>query len=248
LSSFIGLEAAAALRARGVAVNVISLSTIPFGRLFGPEIGRFLQRLHEKNGVVFHLGRTAWDFDGRNLRLDDGECIEADFVVAGIGVRPRTGLAASARLAIGDGVIVDRHLQTSVCGIYAAGDIAAYPDPLSGRPMRIEHWVTAQRQGQTVAANMLGARLAFTAVPFFWTEQYGVALRYVGHAPRWDEVRIEGDMDSGSFTARYYEQGQFRASAAVGRDVENLEDERRLEGLIGESAAAMNLSGTLEVA
>ena len=248
-SSFIGLEAAAALRARGVEVEVVSKDAIPFGRLFGSEAGMFLQRLHEQHGVRFHLGRTGSEYDGRALRLDNGDSLAVDFLIVGVGVRPRTALAASAHIAVDDGVLVNRCLETSVAGIYAAGDIAAYVDPLSRRPVRIEHWVTAQRQGQAVAANMLGARTPCTAVPFFWTEQYGVALRYVGHAPSWDEIRVDGDVAGGDFTARYYEQGELCASASVGRDLDNLEDERRLENRYAASTEAVpRMSGTFAAA
>jgi NADPH-dependent 2,4-dienoyl-CoA reductase/sulfur reductase-like enzyme/nitrite reductase/ring-hydroxylating ferredoxin subunit len=234
-SSFIGLEAAAALRARGVEVDIVSLDRIPFERIFGAQVGLFLQRLHERNGVRFHLGRTAARL-GDRLVLDDGGTVEADFAILGVGVRPRVGLAESAGIAVGDGILVDPFLETDAAGVYAAGDAAAYPDPLSGRPMRIEHWVAAQRQGQTAAANMLGARARFGAIPFFWTEHYGTALRYVGRAPGWDEVRIDGDIEAGAFTARYFEEGILRASASVGRDRDNLDDELRLERLVAEAA------------
>lgn len=247
-SSFIGLEAAAALRARGVAVEVVSKDIVPFDRVLGSEVGTFLQRLHEKHGVRFHLGRTASGYDGRVLRLDNRDAIEADFLIAGVGVRPRTALASGARIAVGDGVLVNACLETNVAGIYAAGDVAAYPDPLLGRRVRIEHWVTAQRQGQAAAANMLGAGEPFTAVPFFWTEQYGAALRHVGHAGGWDEIRIEGDVASGDFTARYYRQGELCASASVGRDRDNLEDERRLEARLSAMAAPPPVRTSLAVA
>ena len=241
-SSFIGLEAAAALRTRGVEVTVVSQAAIPFDRIFGPDVGRFLQRLHERNGVGFHLARTAREFDGSVLTLDDGEKVAADFVLVGIGVGPRTALAASLGLTAEDGIPVDEYLETGVSGIFAAGDVANYPDPRSGRRGRIEHWVTALEQGRIAAANMLGLREPFSHVPFFWSEQYGTALRYVGRAPRWDEVRIDGDMDAGAFTARYFEDGELRASASVGRDRENLEDELFFEcGL--ESAENGSCSG-----
>ena len=227
-SSFIGLEAASALRARGVGVDVISPESVPFERAFGREIGLFLQRLHESKGVRFHLERTASSFDGRQLALDDLSVLDVDFILAGVGVRPRTALA-TGRVAVDDGILVDSSLATSVPGIYAAGDVAAYPDPLSGRPLRIEHWVTAQRQGQVAARNMIGIATAFAAIPFFWTEQYGVALRYVGHARDWDQIRIDGDLDSLDFIARYVRGGHVVASLACGRDRESLEDERSLE-------------------
>ena len=229
-SAFIGLEAAASLRKRGVEVEIVSESIVPFGRVFGRAAGQFLQHLHESNGVRFHLACKPAAFDGRTLTLDNGSQIETDFIVAGVGVRPRTALAASG-IAVADGIVVDRHLATAASGVFAAGDVAAYPDPIDGRPVRIEHWVTAERQGQVAARNMLGAATPFTAIPFFWTEQYDVSLRYVGHSRHWDDIRIDGDIAAGDFIARYYRQGEIRASLACGRDRESLEDELALERL-----------------
>lgn len=241
-SSFIGLEAAAALRARGVGVDVVSAERVPFSRVLGPELGHFLKALHRDQGVTFHLGQSVASYDGRWLRLSDGGQIDADFLLVGIGVRPRLGLAERAGLALGDGVLVNGHLETSAPGIFAAGDIAAHLDPLSGRPVRIEHWATAERQGQTVAANMLGLDRRFDAVPFFWTEQYGVALRYVGHAAQWDRVEVDGDVEGRDFVARYYAGEVHLASATVGRDVESLAEERRLEQAAAERGR--ELAGT----
>lgn len=231
-SSFIGLEAAAALRARNVDVDVVSVESVPFEGVFGRKVGGFLQALHERNGVRFHLRCAVASFDGRSVSLANGTRIDSDLVLVGIGVGPRTALAATAGLSGAGGVQVDAFLETGVPGIFAAGDIAAYPDPLSGDPTRIEHWVTAERQGQLAAANMLGLERRYDAVPFFWTEQYGVALRYVGQARGFDEVAIEGNVESGEFIARYRVQGVHRASAAIGRDGEILEDERSLEAAI----------------
>jgi NADPH-dependent 2,4-dienoyl-CoA reductase/sulfur reductase-like enzyme/nitrite reductase/ring-hydroxylating ferredoxin subunit len=227
-SNFIGLEAAAALRKRGVAVEVVSESIVPFAHVFGRAVGQCLQKLHEANGVRFHLSRTPKGFDGRRLTLDDGSAVEADFVVAGVGVRPRTSLATSG-IAVADGIVVDPFLATGVPGVFAAGDVAAYPDPMDGRPIRIEHWVTAERQGQVAARNMLGQATRFAAVPFFWTEQYGISLRYVGHCRRWDEIEIDGEIAAHDFIARYRRDGTMRASLACGRDRESLEDELALE-------------------
>ena len=237
-SSFIGLEAAAALRNRGVEVAIVSPEAVPFEHVFGAQLGRFLQDLHEANGVRFHLGRAAASFDGRLLKLADGQSIEADFVLVGIGARPRVDLAEAAGLVVMDGVRVDERLETSAPGVFAAGDIAAYPDPLTGEPVRIEHWVVAERHGQSAAANMLGLDRRFDDVPFFWTEQYGVAVRYVGHARGWDEVVIEGDMASRTFVARYLENGVHLATATVGCDGASLADERLLEQRIGRQAGA----------
>ena len=231
-SSFIGMEAAASLRKRDVEVTVVAPDHVPFERVFGADIGSWLQRLHERNGVRFHLGTVASSLDGRNLKLANGQSVEADFVLVGIGVRPRAGLAEAAGIPGGGAVPVDGFLETPLPGVFAAGDIAAYPDPLTGEPVRIEHWVHAQRQGQVAAANMLGKQKRFEAVPFFWTEQFGVQLRYTGHAASWDRVEVDGDIDGGDFVARFYDDGEHRASAAVGRDREILEDERRFERAI----------------
>ena len=188
-----------------------------------------LQRLHERNGVRFRLSSVVAGFDGNSVALASGEKVTADFVLVGIGVRPRTNVAQSAGAAVEQGVIVDSFLETTVQGIYAAGDIAAYPDPVTGERIRIEHWVTAERQGQVAAANMLGMKLPFRAMPFFWTEQYGVPIRYVGRASGWDAVTLEGEFEQGSLTARYFAEGAHCATATVGNDRQNLEDELMLE-------------------
>jgi NADPH-dependent 2,4-dienoyl-CoA reductase/sulfur reductase-like enzyme len=228
-ASFIGLEAAAALRHRGVEVDIVSVEEVPLEHVFGSDVGRQIQALHERNRVRFHLSSVVEGFDGEAVALGGGEKIAADFVVVGIGVRPRPALAADAGVAVDNGVIVDGFLETSVPGIYAAGDIAAFPEPVSGNQARIEHWVVAERQGQAAAANMLGERRRFDSAPFFWTEQYGVPLRYVGRASGWDAVTVEGDVESGSLVARYFAGGRHCATATIGRDRENLEDELSLE-------------------
>jgi NADPH-dependent 2,4-dienoyl-CoA reductase/sulfur reductase-like enzyme/nitrite reductase/ring-hydroxylating ferredoxin subunit len=231
-ASFIALEAAAALRKRDVSVDIVSVEEVPLDRVFGAEIGAQIQRLHERNGVRFHLSSVACGFDGQSVKIANGASIAADFVLVGIGVRPRTAIAELAGAAVDNGVVVDAFLETSVPRIYAAGDIAAYPDPLSGERIRIEHWVTAERQGQVAAANMLGRRQRFDAVPFFWTEQFGVTIRYVGRASGWDTVAVEGDFESGALVARYFAEGVHCATATLGHDRVNLEDELSLEARI----------------
>ena len=228
-ASFIALEVAASLRHRSVHVDIVSVEEVPLEHVFGREMGEKLQALHEANGVRFHLSAVVESFDGKAVVLGGGERIDADFVVVGIGVRPRIAIAESAGAAVNKGVLVDAFLETSVPGIYAAGDIASYPEPISGQRARIEHWVVAERQGEVAAANMLGARKRFESAPFFWTEQYGVPIRYVGRASGWDAVTCEGDFDAGSFAARYFVNGSHCATATIGRDRENLEDELRLE-------------------
>ena len=225
-ASFIGLEAASALRARGLSVHVVARGPLPMERTLGPDLGTLLLRLHREHGVEFHLQRTTTGFDGQTVTLDDGTRIQTDLVVVGIGVRPRTALAEAAGLAVRDGILVDACLRTSHPSIFAAGDVARYR---SGEAeLRVEHWVHAQRQGQVAAANMLGLAEAFDAVPFFWTHHYGVELRHVGVADGWDETRIDGSPDAFDCSVRYFRGGRLVAATTIGRDRENLEIEAGL--------------------
>jgi len=232
-ASFIAMEAAAALRSRKVEVDIVSVEHVPFDRVFGIALGEHIKKIHEKNGVRFHLGCVASGFDGSAITTTARERIDADFVVVGIGVQPRLHLARIAGAELDNGVVVDATMQTSVAGIYAAGDIAAYPDPITGGRMRIEHWVVAERQGEVAAANMIGQARHFDSAPFFWSEQFGTPIRYVGHASEWDQVIVDGDIDSGSFAIRYFNNGVHCATATIGRDVDNLEDELALESRAG---------------
>ncbi|MNF40776.1 Rhodocoxin reductase [compost metagenome] len=226
-AGFIGLEAAAALRARGLTVHVVAPEEVPMERTLGREVGGFLSGLHRDQGVVFHLRAAAKGFDGKFLMLEDGTRIAADLLIVGAGVAPRTELAATAGMAVQDGILVDANLQTSVAGHFAAGDVARYR--YGADLIRVEHWVHAQRQGQAAAANMLGATQPFTDVPFFWTHHYGLDLRYTGYAGSWDEVRIDGRLANQDFTARYFRAGVLVAAASVGRDRENLAIEAALQ-------------------
>lgn len=228
-ASFIGLEAAAALRARGLEVHVVAPETVPMAKILGAEIGSFVRQLHEAHGVIFHLDRTAEGFDGSMLTLDDGSTLAVDILIVGIGVEPRTTLASTAGLAVEDGILVDEYLETTVQGIYAAGDIASYPRPGSDARVRVEHWVAAERQGQAAAANMLGQRTPFRDVPFFWSRHYDISILYVGETRGWDERRIDGSVFVGDCTVRFYEKGVMRAAASIGRAIENLKEELRLE-------------------
>lgn len=228
-ASFIGLEVAASLRARGLDVHVIAPDAVPMERVLGREIGAYVRTLHEEKGVRFHLKQKAERFDGRRLTLSNGRSLDADFVVLGVGVRPRTELAAAAGLAVDNGVIVDRYFETSANGVFAVGDVARYPDPRTGKLMRVEHWVAAERQGQAAAANLLGARTPFSGVPFFWSNHYGKAIRYVGHAPEWDTVDIDGSAASGDCTFLYYFERHLLAACSIGRDLENLKFEQVIE-------------------
>ncbi|WVT75933.1 FAD-dependent oxidoreductase (plasmid) [Sinorhizobium chiapasense] len=228
-ASFIGLEVAAALRARGIEVHVVAPDKHPMGRVLGPQLGDFIRTLHEKNGVIFHLEETASSISESEVKLRGGDILVADLVVAGIGVQPRTRLAETAGLATERGVVVNGFLETSEPEIFAAGDIARWPDPHSGESVRVEHWVVAERQGQTAAVNMLGRREKFDAVPFFWSQHYDVRINYVGHAERWDEVMVEGDITGRDCLLRFKRDGRVLAAASISRDIENLMIEVAME-------------------
>jgi len=228
-ASFIGLEVAASLRERGLAVHVAVRGGVPLEHALGKEIGQFVRELHEAHGVVFHTGETIARLEGRRAILTRGTTVEADFVVLGVGVEPAVALAEKAGLKIDNGVVVNEFLETSTKGIFAAGDIARWPDSRSGQSVRIEHWVVAERQGQTAAKNMLGRKERFDNVPFFWTQQYDVTVRYIGHAEKWDNVEIDGSLAAKNCVVRYKLGGRTLAVATIGRDLENLKMEEQME-------------------
>jgi NADPH-dependent 2,4-dienoyl-CoA reductase/sulfur reductase-like enzyme len=228
-ASFIGLEVAAALRKRELKVRVVAPDKVPMERVLGHDMGTFIRTLHEEHGVTFHLENKVAAIEGKTVKLETGDTLEADLVVAGIGVRPRLELAENAGLKLDRGMMVDQYLETSAPGIYAAGDIARWPDPHSGDNIRVEHWVVAERQGQTAALNMLGHRAPYIDAPFFWSQHYDVPINYVGHADSWDEITIDGDIMSKDCLLRFRKNGRVAAVASIFRDLESLRSELMME-------------------
>jgi NADPH-dependent 2,4-dienoyl-CoA reductase/sulfur reductase-like enzyme/nitrite reductase/ring-hydroxylating ferredoxin subunit len=227
--SFIGLETAASLRARNVGVHVVAPESLPLERVLGTELGTFIKSLHEEKGVVFHLGRKPQRIEKDAVILDDNTKLPADLVVLGVGVRPRMQLAEAAGLSMDKGVTVNEYLETSAPGVFAAGDIARWPDTHSGANIRVEHWVVAQRMGQTCARNILGARERFDQVPFFWSAHYDVTINYVGHAEKWDRTVVDGDASKRDVTVKYEQGGKVLAVATIFRDAESLREELAME-------------------
>jgi len=227
-ASFIGLEVAASLRERKLEVAVVGKGSLPLEKILGRELGQLIRETHEQHGVKFHLGRTPAVIQDRQVQLDDGTILDCDLVVVGIGVRPNTSLAETAGIATDNGVLVNEFLETNVSGIFAAGDIARWPDPRA-RKIRVEHWVVAQRQGQTAARNILGAHERFAAPPFFWSNHFDLAIRYVGHGSRNDRAVVSGDLKAKDASVIFCVGDKVTAVASVGRDLENLKAEVALE-------------------
>jgi NADPH-dependent 2,4-dienoyl-CoA reductase/sulfur reductase-like enzyme/nitrite reductase/ring-hydroxylating ferredoxin subunit len=235
-ASFIGLEAAASLRARGIEVHVVGPEKVPMARILGEPAGQFIRGLHESHGVQFHLENSVGRVDGRQVTLHDGSVVDADFLIVGAGVRPSVALAEKSGLAVDRGVTVNEYLETGAPGVFAAGDIARWPDVHSGERIRVEHWVVAERQGQVAAMNMLGRAAKFDAVPFFWSQHYDLTVNYVGHAEQWDAADVEGSFAAHDFSISFRRANRVLAVATVARDAMSLRAELTME-------AAAQMSG-----
>jgi len=227
-SRFIGLEVAASLRERKLEVAVVGKESLPLEKSLGRELGKLIHETHEAHGVKFHLGRTPTAIQDQHVQLDDRTMLDCDLVVVGIGVRPNTALAEKAGIATHDGVLVNEFLETNMPGIFAAGDIACWPDPRAGR-IRVEHWVVAERQGQTAARNMLGARQPFGVPPFFWSNHFDLQIRYVGYGSGGDRAMVSGDLNARDASVIFRAGDKLTAVASLGRDLENLKAELALE-------------------
>ena len=228
-AGFIGLEAAASLRTRGLDVAVVAPEDVPLARVMGEDVGRFVQRLHESHGVRFFLGNGVKSIERASVLLNDGRSLPADLVVIGAGVRPNVQLAKAAGLRVDNGIVTNEFLETSARGIFAAGDVARFPERFGSTSIRVEHWVVAERQGQAFARHILGERQPYSDTPFFWSAHYDVSINYSGNAAGWDQVEVRGSLDDRSALIAYRRGGRIVAVATIFRDLESLEIEAAME-------------------
>ena len=222
-AGFIGMEVAGSLTERGLHVDVVALEAVPMAHIFGEQVGQWLRGLHEEAGTTFHMNSRVAKIVGGEaveaVELADGTALPADVVVAGLGIRPEVDFLEGTGLVEDGAVPVDERLQTAAPDVYAAGDIAAVPDPRLGRRARVEHWTVAERQGQHAARMMLGRDEPYAEVPFFWTQQHEKSVNYAGIANNADRIVVRGEI-GGEFLAGYYEQGELRAVASLWRDID----------------------------
>jgi NADPH-dependent 2,4-dienoyl-CoA reductase/sulfur reductase-like enzyme/nitrite reductase/ring-hydroxylating ferredoxin subunit len=229
-AGFIGLELATSLRDRGLEVTVIAPEALPLARIFGDRIGAKIKAMHESRGVRMHLGAAPSGITGgmgAKVITAAGKKVEADFVIIGLGIQPRIDFLEGSGIEENGAVPVDERMQTRAPDIFAAGDIAALPDSDFGR-RRVEHWVAAERHGQRAALCMLDGDPGPMEVDVFWSKQAGASLKYVGHAPEYDQVVYRGVVEEGKFLAGYYRGGVLKAAASIGMALDLVAIERLL--------------------
>jgi 3-phenylpropionate/trans-cinnamate dioxygenase ferredoxin reductase subunit len=256
-AGFIGAEVAASARTTGLEVTVLEGGQVPLARALGPEMGRIYGDIHREHGIDLRLSTRIERLEGsgqvERVMTSDGEAVGCDFVVVGIGIDPDTALAEGTGIEVGNGIIVDEHCRTNVDGVFAAGDVANFPNPILGERLRLEHWANAQNQGVAAAKAMLGSEEPYADVPWFWSDQYDLNLQYVGYASSWDHIAIRGSVPERRFTAFYVKDGRLRAAMTLNRardirpsrelirarvqvDAEKLQDEDvELRSLVGTS-------------
>jgi 3-phenylpropionate/trans-cinnamate dioxygenase ferredoxin reductase subunit len=204
-AGWIGSEVAASARQRGLEVVLIDPLSLPNERIFGPEVGSFYRDVHAQHGVELALGEGVEAFEGESrvsgVRTTSGRVVKCDFAVVGIGVSPRTQLAADAGVQVNDGVVVDAALENSTADVFAAGDVANAWHPFYRAPIRVEHWANALNQGPAAARSMLGEPVSYDRIPYFFSDQYEVGMEYSGYATDWDQVVFRGDAADGEFVA-----------------------------------------------
>ncbi len=218
-ASFIGMETAASLKESGLSVTVVAPESTPFERTLGKEVGQMFEEMHKEKGVNFRLGQKIERFEGEekieSAVLEGGEEVKTDFVIAGIGVEPATGFLEDDDLNSDGSLSVDFNLRFKE-DVYAAGDIARFPDWRTDDEIRIEHWRLAQQHGRIAAKNMTGDDADYSSIPFFWTRQFETSLQYVGYVEEWDEVIFDGDPSSRDFVGYYEKDGMILAAAGLG--------------------------------
>ncbi|MGH8940577.1 MAG: NAD(P)/FAD-dependent oxidoreductase, partial [Actinomycetes bacterium] len=211
-AGWIGAEVAASARQRGLEVTVLDPASVPLERVMGTEVGAIYRDIHTDQGVQMLMGTGVEAFEGdgavERVRASDGHELECDFAVVGVGVEPRTGLAAQAGIPVDNGILVDEQLRTGVPGVFAAGDVANPHHPFYGERIRVEHWANALNQGPAAARNMLGQATAYERLPYFFSDQYDLGMEYTGHAPAWDEVVFRGDPAKREFIAFWMRDGR----------------------------------------
>jgi NADPH-dependent 2,4-dienoyl-CoA reductase/sulfur reductase-like enzyme/nitrite reductase/ring-hydroxylating ferredoxin subunit len=228
-AGFIGLEAAAALKARGLDVTIVAPNEFPLEHVVGREIGSFLKSVHEKNGVRFHLRRFVEKIEKSGVILDDKSILSADLVLVATGIQPSADFAKDRGIRYDNGILVNEYLETDAQDVFATGDVARWPSQFSQKPIRIEHWVVAQRQGQVAAENMMGKKRKYKEVPFFWSQQFDVILNYVGYSASPESAKIYGNLSERDCVVAYSENGTITAALTIGRDLQSLQLERAFE-------------------